>query len=170
MAEGMNKNRKTSYNNLPFASMEVQSVLLDGESEIAVILLANAINEEEIFPIVTGLYGGERIAGIIKKSQCLRPLTHDLLINIIHTLRGKVEKIVMDKDINEDVVSTIHIGRYAKKVLFEARACDALAIALTSHAPIYVRKSQLLTLSEILERIQHINDQKFLAWLNAFEG
>jgi bifunctional DNase/RNase len=154
----------------PFAQMDVQSILLDEASNIAVILLANVINEEQIFPIVAGLHGGETIIGIIKEKECVHPLTHDLLIDIIHALQGKVEKVVMDKDMHEDVVSTVHIRKHSQKVFFEARACDALAIALTSNAPVYVRKNQLLTIAEIMKRIRRINDQKFCAWLNALNG
>jgi len=147
--------------------MEVQSILLDDSSRIAVILLASVTNEEQIFPIVANLHGGETIIGIIKEQECSHPLTHDLLIDIIHALQGTVEKVVMDKDSNEEVVSTVHISKHAEKSLFEAMACDALAIALTSNAPIYVRKNQLLTMAEIMNRIKQINDQKFHTWLNA---
>lgn len=150
--------------------MTVQSILLDEASEVSIILLANAINEEQMFPLVTGLRNGETIVGIIKEKQDVSPRTHELLIDIMHTLQGRVERVVMEKDRKEDVVSTVHISRYSKDVSFEAQASDALAIALTSNAPIYVRKSQLLTLSEILKRIQRIHDQRFFAWLNTLNG
>lgn len=153
-----------------FAQMEVQSILLDDSSKISVILLTSVTNEEQIFPLVAGIHGGETIAAIIKKKQYASPLTHDLLIDIMHALRGKVEKVVMGKDGNEDVVSTVHLIRCAEKIIIEARACDALALALETDAPIYVRKSQLLTFSEITERIQHIHEERFLAWLNALEA
>lgn len=153
-----------------FVQMTVQSILLDEASEVSIILLANAINEEQMFPLVAGLHNGETIVGIIKGKRDVSPRTHELLIDIMHTLQGRVKRVVLDKDRNEDVVSTVHISRHSKEVSFETQASDALVIALTSNAPIYVRKSQLLTLSEILARIQQINDQKFLAWLNAFEG
>jgi hypothetical protein len=148
--------------------MDVQSILLDGSSKISVILLANVMNDEQIFPIVTGLPAGEKIAGIIKNRRCISQLTHDLLMDIIQALQGKVEKVVIDKDSNEEVVSIIHLSRQSEKIFIEVQACDALTIALTSQAPMYARKSQLLTLSEILERIQRINDQRFLVWLKDF--
>lgn len=158
----------TTHGDSLFAQMNVQSVLLDGSSMISVILLANVVNEEQIFPIITGLPAGEKIAGIIKNRHCISQLTHDLLIEIIHELQGKVEKVVIDKDSNEEVVSIIQLSTQSEKIYIEVQACDALTIALTSQAPMYARKSHLLTLSEILERIQRINDQRFLAWLKDF--
>lgn len=160
----------TTHGDSLFAQMDVQSILLDGSSKISVILLANVMNEEQIFPIVTGLPAGEKIAGIIKNRQCISQITHDLLIDIIQVLQGKVEKVVIGKDSNEEVVSVIQLSRQSEKIFLEVQASDALTIALTSQVPMYARKSQLLTLSEILERIQRINDQRFLAWLKDFGG
>lgn len=95
---------------------------------------------EKVLPIYIGTAEAFSIQLALEKMQYPRPLTHDLLINILNGLNVKVEKIIID-DLHEGVF-------YARLILkkdndeyeFDARPSDSIALALRTNAPIYVSR------------------------------
>jgi bifunctional DNase/RNase len=150
--------------------MKIQKILFDEENSISLIFLANIYDEEQVFPIVTGICGTKNIIEIIKGTPFPRPLTHDLLNTIITTLEGTVSYVIIDKLGNDDVVATVHLKRQQKEISIESQACDAIAVALKSQTPIYITKDVLLRYSEIMDGINEINEQEFYEWLNTIDS
>lgn len=72
-----------------------------------------------------------------------RPLTHDLVDQIIRRLNGKLMKVQIDALNNDTFHGTLYMKVKTEVVQIDARASDALALALGSHAPIYVRDTVL---------------------------
>ena len=150
--------------------MKVQKILFDKENNVSLVFLANVHDEEQVFPIVTGIGGTKNIIQIIQGTPFFRPLTHDLLNTIITTLEGTVSHVIIDKLDNDDVVATVHIKNKQKEISIESQASDAIAIALKAQTPIYTAKDLLIRNSEIQEGINEINDQEFYEWLNRLDS
>jgi bifunctional DNase/RNase len=152
--------------NTSLVEMKIQKILFDQENSISLIFLANIFDEEQVFPIVTGICGTKSIIEIIKGTPFPHPLTHDLLNNVITTLGGKVLHVMIDKLDNDDVVATVHLKRQEKEISIESQACDAIAVALKAQTPIYITKDVLMRYSEIMDEINEINEQDFCEWLS----
>ena len=151
---------------LSLAEMKVQKILLDKENNVSLVFLANIDDEDQIFPIVTGIGRANSILQIIKNIPFSRPLTHDLLNTIITKLEGTVSYVIIDKIANDDVVATVYLKRQEKEISIESQACDAIAVALKAKIPIYTAKNLLVRYSEIIEGIGKGNDGGFYDWLD----
>jgi bifunctional DNase/RNase len=71
-----------------------------------------------------------------KKYQ--RPLTHDLLVTIIDSLKGKISRVVITDLKDSTFFASIYLDAGAGAVAIDARPSDSIAIALRSHAPIFI--------------------------------
>ncbi len=95
---------------------------------------------EKVLPIYIGTAEAFSIQLALEKMQYPRPLTHDLLINILNGLDIKVEKIVID-DLHEGVFyARLILKKDKDEYEFDARPSDSIALALRTNAPIYVSK------------------------------
>jgi bifunctional DNase/RNase len=151
---------------LSLAEMTVHKILLDKDNNVSLVFLANVDDEDQIFPLVTGIGRAKNILHIIKNIPVSRPLTHDLLNTIITTLEGTVSCVIIEKVENDDVLATVHLKRREKEISIESQACDAIAVALKTKIPIYITKDLLVRYSEILEEINESSDQGFYHWLD----
>lgn len=151
---------------LSLAEMKVQKILLDKENNVSLVFLANIDDEDQIFPIVTGIGRANSILQIIKNIPFPRPLTHDLLNTIITKLEATVSYVIIDKIENDDVVATVYLKRQEKEISIESQACDAIAVALKAKIPIYTTKNLLVRYSEIMEGIGKGTNRGFYDWLD----
>ena len=93
-----------------------------------------------MLPIWVGVFEANAIALQIENIQTPRPMTHDLLRNIIQDLQATVEKIVVC-DLKENTFyALIHLDTPAGPVAIDARPSDAIALALRTRAPILVEE------------------------------
>ena len=106
------------------------------------------IGGSRFFPIMIGSYEAQSIAMAMEYIHSPRPLTHDLLINIINSAGGKLLSIKIT-DINDGIfysVLQVEFSKLEKKEI-DSRPSDAIVAALRSHCPILVN-DKLLTKSK----------------------
>ena len=72
-----------------------------------------------------------------------RPLTHDLLNNVVSKMGGKVERILIDDLWNNTYYAKISIANNGSQVEFDSRPSDAIALALRAKAPIFMAEAVL---------------------------
>lgn len=101
-----------------------------------VILLDEASNQ--ILPVVIGEIETRAIIISANKIKTPRPLTHQLLTNIIAKFHGSLEKIVIDKLENNTFYASLFIKKESQLLQVDARPSDAIALALETSAPIHV--------------------------------
>ncbi|WP_029520057.1 bifunctional nuclease family protein [Persephonella sp. IF05-L8] len=136
--------------------VRVRNIGLDALTGAPIVMLENIENTDEIYPIWIGVSEAEGI--IIKQSgvETPRPLTYDLMKNIIETLGGQVKYVaVVDKKDNA-YIAEIVIDKDGEELHIDARPSDAINIALRFDAPIYLEENvvQKVSLKEIQEAIQ----------------
>ena len=114
---------------------KVDNVIFDESLQMGIIILSV---KERTLPIWVGLFEAQSILIKTQNIAFPRPLTHDLLKNIIAKLGGSVEYILLNDIINGTFYAQIHVKTDGKKILIDSRPSDAISLAVRMEAPIYV--------------------------------
>lgn len=117
--------------------MKVAIVMLEPQSQMPVVVLKEE-NGEKYLPIWIGFSEANAIAIEIDGIKSERPLTHDLLRNIITKMGGELKKVVICDLKNSTYFANLHIQQNGAEHILDCRPSDAIAIALRLKAPIYV--------------------------------
>ncbi|RLA89841.1 MAG: bifunctional nuclease family protein [Deltaproteobacteria bacterium] len=126
-----------------FIAMKVSGLTIDPFTNSPILLLKD-LEEKEVLPIWIGLLEAGAIAMELDNIQFSRPMTHDLLKNILNSLDVKVEKIEVNDLRNNTFFATIHLIYKGNELLIDSRPSDAIALALRTKSPIYVSEEVLL--------------------------
>lgn len=116
-----------------------------------ILLLESKINQNYRFPIVIGYQEAQAITIEIEGIKPSRPLTHDLLVNILDQISININCVTITKFIDGIFYSTISL--ISNSILFEidSRPSDAVAIAIRSKVPIKISNSLIKSLSVSLQ-------------------
>lgn len=119
--------------------MTIKGLMVDPITNMPIIILRDR-EGQKVLPIWVGVFEANAIALQIENIQTPRPMTHDLLRNVIHDLQATVEKVVVC-DLRENTFyALIHLQTPAGPVAIDARPSDAIALALRTTAPILVEE------------------------------
>jgi bifunctional DNase/RNase len=117
--------------------VEIDSIRVSLMSQHRIVILKD-VNGERYLPIWIGPYEAEAITVSLQRMEVARPLTHDLLRNVMQTLGAEVLR-VMITELRDDVFyARIHVRANGRELEIDSRPSDALALAVRVHAPIYV--------------------------------
>jgi bifunctional DNase/RNase len=117
--------------------VELARIIINERSDEQIIYLREDGGQRE-FPIVIGLSEAFAIDRIVKENLTERPLTHDLLGNVISLLDGGVSRALID-DLRDGVYfAKLVLRRGNEEMTADCRPSDAITIALQTEAPIYV--------------------------------
>ena len=119
--------------------MKVTGLTIDPFTNMPIIILKD-LEEKSALPIWIGLIEASSIATELEKIQLARPMTHDLIKNILNELKVKVEKIEVTDLADNTFYANIHFDFGGRKIVMDSRPSDAIAVALRTDAPIYVEK------------------------------
>lgn len=119
---------------------ELAKIMIAETSEHQVIWLREKEEGGRTFPILIGLFEAVAIDRKIREVESPRPLTHDLLANVISSLSGVVERIVVNDLRNNTFYATLVVKQNGKVIEVDSRPSDAIALAVRTDAPIYVEK------------------------------
>ena len=122
--------------------MEIKGLLMDPVSNMPVVILRDT-EKGHFLPIWVGLFEANAIALEMEKVSTPRPMTHDLLKNVLAELEAKVERVVIN-DLKENTFfARIHLARKDGNLSIDSRPSDAIALALRSQAEIFVEEEVL---------------------------
>jgi bifunctional DNase/RNase len=120
--------------------MTIKGLMVDPITNVPIIILRDK-DGQRVLPIWVGISEAHAIALQIENVSTPRPMTHDLLRNVIHDLKASVKKIVVC-DLQENTFyALIYLALNGETVAVDARPSDAIALALRSRAPIFVEDS-----------------------------
>ena len=117
--------------------MKVEGLLFDPRSNMYILLLKDADGVETL-PIWIGKPEADSIALALGKVATPRPLTHDLVKNIIDSVKVKVTRIVVTQILDNTYYALIYLTDGKDEMPVDSRPSDAVAVALRTDAPIYV--------------------------------
>lgn len=144
--------------------MEIKGLMLDPASNVPIVILRDT--ESQLFlPIWIGVFEANAIALRIEGVEPPRPLTHDLLRQVLDQLGATVEKIVISDLRESTFFAVIHLRQGELAVPVDARPSDAIALALRADAPIFVLRS-VLDKAQAADLATQVNDEeKLKKWL-----
>ena len=113
--------------------------MVDPVTSMPIVILRDKTGEN-VLPIWVGIFEANAIASQIENVESPRPMTHDLVKNLIDNFNGEVQKIVITDLEESTFYATIHININNKISTVDSRPSDAIAIALRAKAPIFAEK------------------------------
>lgn len=160
------------YTKLPYCcggikmeiEMKIKGLMLDPISNIPIIILVDTKGEKAL-PIWVGVFEANAIALQMENIPTPRPMTHDLLKNILYGLNAKVKKVVVNDLHDNTFYALIFVEVNGKKVVFDSRPSDAIALALRLSAPIYVEEEVINKAKSIEINKEAADPEALQRWL-----
>ncbi|MBI4683648.1 MAG: bifunctional nuclease family protein [Nitrospirae bacterium] len=142
--------------------MKVEGLLFDPRSGMYILLLKD-MDGVTTLPIWIGKPEADSIALALGRVVTPRPLTHDLIKNVIHNLQVKISKIVVTEILDNTYYAFIYITDGKNETSVDSRPSDAIAVALRVNAPIFVEESVLEQRStdELEEWLKNLKPEDF---------
>lgn len=94
-------------------------------------------------PINIGVFEASSIAFVLEKTELARPITHDVVKDIINHLQAEVKQVNIDKVVGDTFYATLILEHDGKEIDIDTRPSDGIAIALRTDSPIYVDEELL---------------------------
>ena len=120
-----------------FVEMKVAGIVLDPYTNVPIVVLRD-LEEKTTVPIWIGLVEASAIAMELEKIKIQRPLTHDLIRNLLVELRVEVVKIEVTDLKDNTFFALIHLNAGDRALAIDSRPSDAIALALRTGSPIFV--------------------------------
>jgi len=120
--------------------MSIQGLMVDPITNMPIVILKDKEGDRKL-PIWVGIFEANAIALQIENIATPRPMTHDLLKNIIKDLDGRVERIVVCDLKDNTFYAIIYLTVRGESIAVDARPSDAIALALRTRAPILVEEA-----------------------------
>ncbi len=122
--------------------MKVMGIALDTRTGSPIVVLHD-IDNRKALPIWIGSAEASAIIRKIENISVSRPMTHDLVIQIVEKLGGNIDRIEINDVEKETYYANIYLTKGDEEVVIDARPSDAIAIAIRVDAPIYVTANVL---------------------------
>jgi bifunctional DNase/RNase len=144
--------------------MKIRGLMMDPVTNMPIVVLKD-VQGTAILPIWVGVYEANAIALEIEKVQTPRPMTHDLLKNVILGLDVQVQKVVVSELKEDTFYAIIWMERDGQTISLDSRPSDALALALRLDCPIFVSE-QVLKNSKVVNAVSEKSTHEELRkWL-----
>ena len=122
--------------------MDLRRIIISEIHEQQIILLRE-VDGERNFSIMIGIFEATSIDRRVKKLPSPRPLTHDLVANVVDSLGGELRDIYISELRDHTYYAKLRIRLNGEIVEVDCRPSDAIAIAVTANVPIYVAEDVL---------------------------
>ena len=120
--------------------MTIKGLMVDPITNMPIIILRDS-EGQKFLPIWVGIFEANAIALQIENISTPRPMTHDLLKNIITDLKASVEKVVVCDLKDNTFYALVYLAASGDTIAIDARPSDAIALALRTRAPIFVEET-----------------------------
>ena len=144
--------------------MTIQRLLIDPITNMPIIVLRNQ-EGDRILPIWVGVFEANAIALQIENVETPRPMTHDLLKEMVSALGGLVERIVVSELRENTFYATIHVETARGAVIVDARPSDAIALALRTRSKIFVDEAVIQSARSVEMSRDPMDIGRLLKWL-----
>ncbi len=148
--------------------MRIRGLMMDPVTNMPIVVLKD-VEGDSVLPIWVGVYEANAIALEIEKVTTPRPMTHDLLKNLLTGFGASVNKVVVTELKDDTFYAVIWAEREGQTISLDSRPSDALALALRVDCPIFV-DDEVLRVSKVTsaasERITSDDLKKWLEGLS----
>ncbi len=148
--------------------MTIKGLMVDPITNMPIIILRDK-EGQRVLPIWVGVFEANAIALQIENVTTPRPMTHDLLKNVIHDLRAQVLKVVVC-DLRENTFyALIYLQRDGEVIAVDARPSDAIALALRARVPIFVEEGVIDSARSIDVSAEKSDSERLQKWLESLD-
>jgi len=153
-----------------FVEVNLVGLIMDQVSKSPVMML-KALDQKKIIPIWIGINEANAIAMELENICSPRPMTHDLLKNIMCDLEAILAKVIITDIVENTYYAELHIERDGKEKIIDCRPSDAVALALKNRAKIYVSR-QVLETSVLADMFSNIlrGEDKIATWFESLSA
>jgi bifunctional DNase/RNase len=144
--------------------MVVHGITLDPVSQMPIVVLKAKDDEETVLPIWIGIFEADSILRELQKVEPPRPMTYELMKNVITQMGGVVDKVVINDLRDSTYYAEVHILHGNNLLIIDSRPSDAINIALRFSAPIFVEES-VLEKSKVPKPEEDEEKEKLKEWL-----
>ncbi len=150
--------------------MKIVGLVMDQQTDSTVVVLKD-LSSNTALPIVIGLLEATNIAVKLENIALPRPMTHDLLKNIMDQLGVEVDRVEISDLRGETFHAWIYLSLGDKETKIDARPSDALAIALRTGSRIYVNEKVIQKYETIMMRNEtETRDDEAKKWTEILEN
>jgi bifunctional DNase/RNase len=149
--------------------MTIKALMVDPVTNMPIIVLRDEAGDR-MLPIWVGIFEANAIALQIENVATPRPMTHDLLRNVIEDLDGAVQKVVVSELKENTFFAVIHLAVRGEAVLIDARPSDAIALALRTKAPIYVEEDVIDNAKALDGTPERTDSERLQKWLESLDS
>jgi len=144
--------------------MKIRGLMMDPVTNMPIVILKDT-NGGQILPIWVGIYEANAIALEIEKVTTPRPMTHDLIKNVLTGLETGVKKVVVSELNDDTFYAVIWLERNGSLISIDSRPSDALVLALRLDCPIYVDEQVLKNSKSAANVSDKAGSEELRRWL-----
>jgi bifunctional DNase/RNase len=144
--------------------MTIKGLMIDPITNMPIIVLRDR-EGQRLLPIWVGVFEANAIALQIENVQTPRPMTHDLLKNVIGDLQGTVERVVVCELRENTFYATIHIQTPERVLTVDSRPSDAIALALRTRSRIFVEEAVIQSARSVEMSRESMDVGRLQKWL-----
>jgi uncharacterized protein len=144
--------------------MKIRGLMVDPSTNAPIVILKD-VASDTVLPIWVGLPEFNAIYLEVDKSTPPRPMTHDLIKNLIHGLNAEIQRVVVTELKDDTFYATIWMEQNGELVVVDARPSDAIALALRADCPIFVHEDVLKVAKVIPNTADSASAEERRRWL-----
>jgi uncharacterized protein len=148
--------------------MFVKGLMMDPLTNVPIVLLRDA-DSQRVLPIWVGPVEANAIALQIENAAPPRPMTHDLMRNILLELDARLGRVLITDLRDNTFFAYLEIHRGDDVLLIDARPSDALALSLRLKAPVYVEARVLDRAKSVDVTSDQADQERLQKWLESLD-
>jgi uncharacterized protein len=149
--------------------MTIKGLMVDPVTNMPIIILRDEAGDR-VLPIWVGIFEANAIALQIENVATPRPMTHDLLRNVIQDLDGQVQKVVVSELRENTFFAVIYVAVRGEALLIDARPSDAIALALRTKSPIFVEEEVIDNAKSLDGTPERTDSERLQKWLESLDS
>ncbi len=153
-----------------FVEVNLVGLIMDQVSKSPVMVL-KALDGKKVIPIWIGLNEANAIAMELENVCSPRPMTHDLMKNIMRDLKAVLARVIITDIVENTYYAELHIEKDGREKIIDCRPSDAVALALKNRAKIFVTP-QVLETSVLADVFSNIigSEDKIDQWFDSLSA
>jgi len=124
--------------------VRIRGLMMDPATNMPIVVLKD-VASDTVMPIWVGIFEANAIAIEIEKVAAPRPMTHDLVRNLMRHLNARLDRVVISELKDETFFAVLWLKQGDEPMTVDARPSDAIALALRADFPIYVTEQVMQT-------------------------
>ena len=148
--------------------MNIKGLMVDPVTNMPIVILRDK-EGQKVLPIWVGIFEANAIALQIENISTPRPMTHDLLRNVIQDLKASVQKVVVCDLQDNTFYALIYLALDGTTLAVDARPSDAIALALRKRAPIFVEETVIDNAKTVDFSSEKTDADRLHKWLESLD-